>query len=277
MPAHDPPDPPDSVESLSGRLLAGQGHRVRLLGRATVVLALENAVREVLAHRLGVEDPDLAEEAVIETREAFFRHLAGRGRPARSLTEAGLEEILAEARRRLERSRDEARERLAELERQLDEQRRRIAGEEESRRRDLDRALDPERSDLAAELRRRFRAAGLEEPRHQRLLAELTGLVFAELRAASQQVAELERARHEEELARAERRIARLAASLETAERNLRRLSEARSLDPGLASIYREVQGLADEDDLADLKREMLVKIFEANLRLRQRRRPDDE
>ena len=38
----------------------------------------------------------------------------------------------------------------------------------------------------------------------------------------------------------------------------------------GLASIYREVQGLSDDAPAAELKREMMERLFQANVALRE-------
>jgi len=63
-----------------------------------------------------------------------------------------------------------------------------------------------------------------------------------------------------------ERRIAKLTALLAQAEANLRRIAAAKSIDPGVASIYRGVQGLSEEDAALDLKRNLMQRIFQANL-----------
>jgi hypothetical protein len=56
------------------------------------------------------------------------------------------------------------------------------------------------------------------------------------------------------------------------AARDLRqRLGTMRDHDPGIASIYRTVQGLAEVDALREMKREMLTEIFQANLALQAR------
>ncbi|MBC8328826.1 MAG: hypothetical protein H8E31_08775, partial [Planctomycetes bacterium] len=205
------------------------------------------------------------------------RALSGRGRAARSFPEPGLRQLTAAARRHFEQSRVEVQDQLDDLELRLDQRRDAIQAEQARLELQLEVSFDPHRNALAGEMRRRFAAAGLDGPAHQELLEQLIGLVMAELRRVQGQLVELHKAQHERELDIAERRISKLAATLKATERNLRKLAESKGFDPGLASIYREVQGLSEEDALAELKREMLSKIFEANLKLREERAADGD
>lgn len=66
-----------------------------------------------------------------------------------------------------------------------------------------------------------------------------------------------------------ERRVRKLVESLESAERALAGLRALGAEDPGLSSIYREVQGLESGAGDARAKGQMLQKLFEANLELR--------
>jgi hypothetical protein len=70
-----------------------------------------------------------------------------------------------------------------------------------------------------------------------------------------------------------ERRIAKLLRALESAEQRISRLE---SLDPavGIASLYREVQGLAPDETNHEIKLQMMAAIFEANLALRGQSSP---
>lgn len=67
-----------------------------------------------------------------------------------------------------------------------------------------------------------------------------------------------------------ERRIAKLTALLEQAEQNLARVAAMRGDDPGIASIYRSVQGLAPDERAFAFKQKLMKKIFQANLELKQ-------
>jgi hypothetical protein len=54
-------------------------------------------------------------------------------------------------------------------------------------------------------------------------------------------------------------------------EEELRRIAKMKNIDLGLHSIYRTNQGIADDDGQAELKREMMSAIFEANVKVKKR------
>jgi len=68
-----------------------------------------------------------------------------------------------------------------------------------------------------------------------------------------------------------ERRLSKLAGNLEMTEAELKSTMARKNIDPGVASIYRTVQGLSAAEEDAELKKEMMSKIFEANLELQKR------
>ena len=71
-----------------------------------------------------------------------------------------------------------------------------------------------------------------------------------------------------------ERRVAKLGAMLEQTEERLRHVLQNTG-DDGVASIYRDVQGLAPGEGQFEHKRDLLKAIFDANLRM-QRMRSED-
>ena len=67
-----------------------------------------------------------------------------------------------------------------------------------------------------------------------------------------------------------ERRVAKLGEMLERTEGQLRRVLAGGGGEEGVASIYKEVQGLdADEND-AEHKRDLLKAVFDANMRMKR-------
>lgn len=70
-----------------------------------------------------------------------------------------------------------------------------------------------------------------------------------------------------------ERRLRKMNGLLEDREDQLRKLVTSGRVDSGLASLYREVQGIADDSPMAETKREMMSSIFEANRKLQRRLR----
>ena len=67
-----------------------------------------------------------------------------------------------------------------------------------------------------------------------------------------------------------ERRLAKLTHLLGITEDELKRVAAMKGIDLGVASIYRTVQGLADDSANKEKKREMMKVIFEANFSLKQ-------
>lgn len=73
---------------------------------------------------------------------------------------------------------------------------------------------------------------------------------------------------HQEEVDILKRRISKLNVILDETEGELRRVMLLKSVDPGIASVYRSVQGLAEGDPDFELKHKLMTSIFEANLML---------
>jgi diguanylate cyclase (GGDEF)-like protein len=110
--------------------------------------------------------------------------------------------------------------------------------------------------------------AGLVE----RIEREVTTQLLRELRERhdrGQDGGDLEAQRKIELL---ERRIAKLTGQLGLTEEQLQNVLRMKNVDPGLASIYSSVQGLSSDQAQLELKRELMSKIFQANIELRQQR-----
>ena len=66
------------------------------------------------------------------------------------------------------------------------------------------------------------------------------------------------------------RRANKLVRELRSARSEVQRAAARKEIDTGVASRYREVQGLSGEASNVDAKRGMLEDIFRANLELRR-------
>ncbi len=75
-----------------------------------------------------------------------------------------------------------------------------------------------------------------------------------------------------EQVDQLERRVAKLKELLDTTETELLEVARMKGIESGVASIYRTVQGLRDDEAAFGQKKEMLSLIFEANLKLQKRR-----
>ena len=77
-------------------------------------------------------------------------------------------------------------------------------------------------------------------------------------------------AESQQQIEQLERRVAKLTTSLDVTEKELKRVAAMKNVDTGVASIYRTVQGISDDDAGAEQKREMLQDLFDANLDFRK-------
>lgn len=110
------------------------------------------------------------------------------------------------------------------------------------------------RAEFLAELARSRASFVSETDATQRALAELVGTPSAEAGT------------REEAVERLERRVAKMRCALEELEGRYRELAARAGEEPGLPSIYREVQGRS-----LPHQRAALTRVFELNLRLQRR------
>lgn len=94
-------------------------------------------------------------------------------------------------------------------------------------------------------------------------IKELQGQVRQQLSGSDEE--------HRREVDLLERRIAKLTRTLGMTEGELQRVLQSKPGDLGVASMYQSVQGLSGSDVQAELKKELMAKIFEANMELRNK------
>jgi predicted nucleic acid-binding Zn-ribbon protein len=68
-----------------------------------------------------------------------------------------------------------------------------------------------------------------------------------------------------------QRRVAKLSTSLEESEKRMVEIAALKNIDPGISSIYRDVQGLSAEDVMYKKKTALMSDIFKANLALQKK------
>jgi len=113
--------------------------------------------------------------------------------------------------------------------------------------------LGPGDDDLLARIQREVVASALREVQEQ-----VRRTLPSETRGQAERIELLER------------RIATLSESLGMTEAELRRVLAQRSTDTGVASAYKNVQGLSASAVQAELKKVLMSKIFEANVELQR-------
>ncbi|MEZ5989575.1 MAG: hypothetical protein R3F30_10690 [Planctomycetota bacterium] len=241
-----------SVDQLKQRGI----HKVNVVGLDRIVALVEAAVHRTLKARLHGYGADLGPASTGSlaeaTREEFLRLLR---------SNAELEKVHEETKREkaeLEGHVDRLRLELLQLQQELEAKHHRVVQRERIRAA----ATDVE---LFGELERLFEQAGRPE-----VYEEVRELLASSLDRERQLLAEARMAEHRVEVETLERRILKLNETLRRTEDRLREAESLQELDPGISSIYREVQGLSHADLQYEKKRGLMLSIFEANVALQQ-------
>lgn len=129
---------------------------------------------------------------------------------------------------------------------------------------------------LGAKIRELFGAEGIEQDMLARIQKEVVASALREMKGELERALGESQDEHRRQIETLERRIQKLTASLGMTEGELRRALTQQSVDPGVASMYRNVQGLSAVDVQQELKKELMSKIFQANLELRKQIAPGD-
>ncbi len=240
---------------------------MRIVGLESVAEIVERAFGEAVDSLSPALTVERARLLAARARRAFLDRLRASGRPVRGMAKSAFLVELERSKSELLVARDRLRDELAGL-----TQRREVLQEIRSTPEGGSaRAAGPLRfePELARSLRSLLALA--RDPSSDLPTLERVGM------AQIQDVLALDRERlgshRSAELASQidvyERRIEKLRVLLGESERALSELASLREVDPGLASIYRTVQGLDESDALASAKQDALDKIFQANLALR--------
>jgi diguanylate cyclase (GGDEF)-like protein len=99
---------------------------------------------------------------------------------------------------------------------------------------------------------------------------EVLDLVSEGMKMTRQKLIAAKMAEHNLQMELLERRINKMNKTLGLTTERLKQMASMKSIDLGIASIYRDVQGIGTEDSNAEMKKEMMAEIFKANLALKQ-------
>lgn len=105
-------------------------------------------------------------------------------------------------------------------------------------------------------------------PELARIEKEVLRLAAKELFDERQKAIQAVAAESKKQIDLLERRLAKLTGVLGVTEKELQRVMAMKAIDPGVASIYSEVQGLDLDGEMAETKAAMMTSIFEANVQL---------
>ncbi len=261
--------PTDPAAAPEGRSLAARfGRQLHLVGDAGVGEAVERALRFALQRRMLDLDPAVMAGVCSDTRKLFLQALRRKATRVRGLSQSEFLAAVERTRQRIRREQVQTEVELERVTRLLDERKQEMEAEQDRIREGL--ARDGEAADRAfeQELHELFGRHFAEGWPLDRLEKEVRSLTLAALDRERGRVLEVLRTQHAREVEQLERRIRKLLQSLDRLENELLRVAQMKEGDPGIASIYRVVQGLSPTDPRADLKQEMMARIFEANVEL---------
>lgn len=259
---------PSAEQRAEEELRRARAREMNLVQGGLLTRALDGALRETLREQFGELPEERLAALSAGVRKRLVVTLKAGSKRVRGLPKAHFLREVVEDRRRIEAQKEAARAELEKLLVQLGQKR----AEYQERRAQLvresfDHGLEQDQ-EVTELIHRAFGEALTPEQRETR--DRVTSLVLESLARERQRALEEKTAQHREEVRRFELRLAKLSQSLEVTEEELRRIAAMKNIDPGIASIYRTVQGLSPDDENAEAKREMLAGIFEANLKLQK-------
>ena len=235
--------------------LRQRGGQLRAISGAKVSRMIEQAVNRTLMQRTLNVSPDELRQLVYQARGEWKRLLQAH-------------RVLSASRAKVQEDKRELEDVLARLQeergsgdgphRSVEE----LLAESEERGARREDQLEHELRGLVRSLASGADARHVEE--------EVVRRSIAALRATRAQAREERLRLHTDQVDKLERRVAKLLESLEETEEMLRRLQASRTMDEGLPSLYRVVQGLSEDEENRALKKELMAAIFEANLTLQR-------
>jgi hypothetical protein len=244
---------------------------MNLVGGNDLAASVDQAVLRALARHLPEVQPELASQVARSTHGALLLLLKARSKKVRGLPKAHFLKEVEASKRKIVAEREAARRELEGMLEELGKKRVEFSQTRETLVRETFHKGVIQDQELSTII---HQALGGDDatPEMARLQSRITGLVLDSLQRERQKGVEEKTSAHGEELRRYELRIAKLTKSLEITEEELKRIAAMKNIDPGVASIYRTIQGLNAEDDHAGAKKEMLAGIFQANLALQRQK-----
>jgi hypothetical protein len=236
---------------------------------------LHRLVRDSIARAIEISSEGaLVETLAFELGRAIRREVARDGRALRGATRDGLLTELEQTNEAMLAERERAAAELAEVQSELALHRAMLDDAHGAmvRRADADAPVMDE--ELRGALVGLFDRAAAGELSLEELRAATLERVRQASDASRDAMLAAWSAERDKQVDQLRRRLDKLNRSLAASEQALGRLAAQREIDPGIASIYRTVQGLDEMTQDASRKRLMLAEIYEANLALQKRREP---
>lgn len=229
--------------------------KVNVLGMDRIIALVETAVHKSLRSRLvGIEREAVADA----TKEEFVRLLRSNEDLERQKSE------VEKQKERAEEEVDHLRRDLAVHEQELQLRLEQGALEIANRYQGENAAIAKKVSEV---MRALIRTETIKvEDAESKIVEVVMDIVTGERKTAEEARAAL----RDREVDNLQRRIKKLNDSLSQTEHRLQAVSAMKNIDEGISSIYREVQGVDGNDELAGKKKELMSEIFAANLKMQK-------
>jgi len=229
---------------------------VNVLGIDRIISLIEAAVHRSLKSRLvGID-----REAVAESTKAEFLRLLRSN------------EDLQREKSAVEQARERAEEEIDLMRRELGQKRSALKLKLEEDAVELATRYDGENAEIAKKVAAVVSSlAESEDSSRGSVESRLMELVMDIVSGEREQAETARKALQDREVGNLQRRIKKLNDTLSSTEQRLQTVSAMKSVDGGISSIYREVQGLDDSDAHAGKKKELMADLFKANLMLQKR------
>jgi hypothetical protein len=226
-------------------------NKVNVLGVDRIALLIQEAVKKSLRFKLLALDRD---EIASATKEEFLR--------------------LLKSNEDLEKQHDELKGLKDQAESQIDELRLELTRQQALLDAKLESAASAERArfegedrDIADRIHQLIQGL-TESGQAAEVPARVLELVMSIVHDERRVTQEAREAVRDNEVVNLQRRIEKLNSSLERTEHRLSEVTAIKHVDQGISSVFREVQGLDQQDRAFEAKSALMESIFEANLRL---------
>lgn len=250
--------------------IKSEAKKLNLVGNAQLAAAIGEAVRRGLEKHFLFEEDQLR-AAVSTIGRTLFQELKAQSRAVRGLPKQAFLREVEEDKRKIVAQRERARKELEGLLNQLQDRHAEMGAMEENLVRESRETAKIEDRAIADHIAALFQGCETKED-YDRIREQVTSLTLGTLQDEREKSIDAQLAEYKRDVENYQRRISKLTNSLELTEEELKRVAAAKSIDIGVQSIYRTVQGLASDDSNFETKKELMSSIFQANLDLQKNR-----
>ncbi|MEO6593774.1 MAG: hypothetical protein ABIP94_03380 [Planctomycetota bacterium] len=232
--------------------------QVSVLGIDRIIALIEAAVHRSLKSKLAGGEREAVADA---TKAEFLRLLRSN-------------EDLLRQKSEVERQKEQAEEEIDQLRRELSQQRQELQVKMEQSSGSFANRYEGENVLIAHKVSEVMQALALAGNQtgggvEEKVMELVMDVIAGERKSAD----EARRALQDREIDTLQRRIKKLNESLGQTEQRLQQVAAMKSVDGGISSVYRDVQGLDGDENQVEKKKGLMAEIFKANLQLHKQRK----